>query len=253
MKLDTLYESYDSDEEDEKEGKQNDIIDWCSKNLYDFGRSNHDFEIDDNFVIHTPIVKINTKIKSFPYKFTDVEELRIQYIDILESFDNFPTSGNASDIRYDFSNTGGDSKKSHLDFSKLPVSEDVDSVTFAFYNVDYVTTRMLCGLHHNIETIAFNFCDSPDLYDFEKYTLYVQDFKIYPKRRFKNLGSFLREEIDYYSFIIYSFTSMNQHLTTYTGKQIKFLNDMFMRYHGKYDHTMDFVVELIDNGFEDEV
>ena len=247
MKLNTLYESYDLDEDDKKEIMQYDIIDWCKENLSSFNTI-RDFEIDDDFVIHTPKVHIFNEIKTFPYKFTDVESVYIHKVDSLENFDNFPTCGNAPDITYGFNNLYGSSKKSGVDFSKLPVSEDVDSVIFMFDAVGYVTTHMLCDLHHNIEKIQFTNCDHTDLYDFEKYTLYVQDYYIVPLMRFKNFGSFLREEISYYSFKI-----VDDPRSKYKKHEISFLNDIFNRYNGKYNHSMDFVVELIDAGFEDEV
>lgn len=247
MKLLSLYESYDLNDDEKKEIMQNDIIHWCRVNLSNFYNI-RDFEIDDDFVIHSPIMHVVTKIKTFLYKSTDVEFVYINNTDALENFNNFPTSGSASDISYSFINLDGNSKKSGVDFSKLPVSEDVDSVKFTFDKIDYVTTDMICDLHHNIETIKFIRCKHPDLYDFAKYKLYTHDYYISASTRFKNFGDFLREEISYSTFEI-----LNTGQADYTFEDIDFLNNLFKKYKEKYDHGMDFVLELIDNGFEDEV
>ena len=39
----------------------------------------------------------------------------------------------------------------------------------------------------------------------------------------------------------------------YEKDEIIFLNNMFARYNKKSDHVMDYTLELIDNGFEDEI
>ncbi len=233
---------YENDQEAEE--KSNDIINWAKVNLEDFYSSKFEFEIDEKFVIHTPEVILTKPIKKFPYPITDTNLVNFFDVDALESFDNFPTVGVNDSFTIIFN---GDNKTS-IDFSKLPEFTDADFLELKFYRVSNITTLQLQHIHYNIEKLTIVYSKSADLYDFEKYVLYVNDFSIVPLYRFKNLTSFLRKEIVYESFKIVSHNAQ-----VYSSDEARILNSVFIKYNGEYEQVMDFTLELIDAGFENEV
>lgn len=245
MKINKLIHEAYYENDQEAEEKSNDIINWAKVNLKDFYSSKFEFEIDEKFVIHTPEVILTKPIKKFPYPITDTNLVNIFDVDVLESFDNFPTVG----VNDSFSIVFDGKNRTSIDFSKLPEFTDADFLELLFFKVSNISTKQLQHVHYNIDKLMFTLCESPDLYDFDKYVLYVSDCEISPTKRFKNLSSFLKKEIVCESFRI----QITRGSKVYKFDEVAALNNIFIKYNGEHEQVMDFSLELIDAGFEDEL
>ena len=220
---------------------------WCGTNLTGVPHDTY-LTIIDQQNIRVDKVQIYNKLEEFPFRFRDVYNIYLSATEELKSFKNFPISSR------DFLTITFHAKSTkpimNIDFVDLPLYEDVGDLSFKFSRIPTITTAHL-SKYVNLKAVSMSWSNHEDLYDLAKYDIKTQEYRILPTRRFKNLSEFItnRKFVTHYIAI--------EDGVAYTEKECDFLNDLFAHYNVqsklREQYAMDFVVKLIEGGFENEV
>lgn len=219
-------------------------LQWCRNNLVHIRQ---DFQVLDNGCVKAKIVDVHTYIKEFPFTFVGAQHIKIQKTDELESFNNFPKGASNTDII--FLRTNPSLK---IDFNDLPLFTEVNHLSFCFKKINSITTKHL-SKYDNIHAVNFEVCQSDVLYDISKYDMSCYIFKISPTQRLINLNEILiNQNFNCEIFMIESYND------SYSNDEILLLNRIIQKYLAydaitRQEFVMDFTVDLIDAGFENEV
>ena len=141
-----------------------------------------------------------------------------------------------------------------MNFRDLPIYPEVGNLNFTFHSISSIQIKHLSKFD-NLQSVRMLFCLEPDIYNFETYDIRVSEFDIVPSRRFKNLSSFMTNK----KMLIEHFFIDDAEV--YSELEINALNSIFLKYNNaprlnffdREEHAMDFVVDIIDAGFEDDV
>lgn len=223
------------------------ILNWIKRNLE--GPASEYIIYDENNIRCTKVVTTE-KIYEFPYQFVDVEFVRIEYADYLKNFNKFPDSSQ-DELSLIF--TAAANKKTKIDWNDLPYYNEVRKLDFEFGYIDNNTTAHL-SKYNNLNRVLMYNCYHDDLYDLSKYDIATYEYIIYPRKRIKNLTEFiLNDKIDTKYFLI------QDSAIVYSDSESVFLNTQFEHFNTKHyrktkkDYVMDFTLDLIENGFEDDI
>ena len=222
------------------------ISDWIQKNLEG---NVSEFTIYNEHKISCSKISTIAPFFEFPFRFVDVELIRIQHTESLKNFHNFPESSKP-DLTLLF--TTASNTVIDINWNNLPYYDEVDELHFEFGYIDNITIADL-SKYNNLSRVTMYRCDSNDLYDLSKYNIKANEYVIYPRQRIKNLSEIiLNDNINIILFriacrgLIYSFEE-----SIFINEKIMFYNTHHKK--NKKEYVMDFTLELIDNGFGDDV
>ncbi len=245
MKMHKLYE-------DTSKLSRKQMLEWCKTNIDDFSLFDNNTHREKYFVdemaqvvysqSYDVFVEINTNDSELPIGITCITTFRIKHAPNLKSFKNFPSKYSSI-----FPND--------MEFSNCPLLDFNDF----YYGLKHIGVLFIDKPNDNIKPQLLNknqkwnilyYADDATLNDCIDISNYTQlnDIKrliLYPPSHLKNLSSILDTKIQKLEIGVSKY---------YVYDKKILLNGIANKYIvlGK-DHIMDMTIELIDNGFEDEV
>lgn len=230
----------------ESDAKPLNIDEWVSSNILGY-KPHINYDLD---CISDAIIRLKTEDKELPYLILSTNDLDVAYAPQLESFKNFPNHAyNLPLVSFRFAQTN------NLNFSEFyKTIDEIDKLTFV--DVNNINPQDLKNI--NIKKLTFNVTRSNHVLDISNYkNLNVLDVLINESSitSLKNISVFFEGDllIDSFSIDYNGLLSNSQ-----TNKYKKFQDIMISYFNGKtssyrVEHSMDATMELIDNGFEDEL
>ena len=231
MKLNKLCESK----------KLDDMLLWGANNIYDFLDLKHQGVIDldeKSGTINAFSMVISTRVEEFPYIIEAENKLEI-IAPNLKSFKNL----NRIDVPYIlFTNQ---SKLNFYDLDSTGINGNNVRLTFGFDNYNTLEARMFT--EHDFKWLSFSNCPSSTLYDFSQYTnnagIDRLSFREIVISDFKNITYLLDDSVFIYE-VLFNFMG---------GVALEKIVNKYLIKQNKFEHVMDFTVELIDAEFNESI
>lgn len=217
------------------------MLEWCERNIMSFSEhtgsnpSGITLDVDNQYIYEYYNICIRSNDKRLPFRC--VAGTVTFSCPNLSSFDNFPFDNQNIPILH-FEDICS------LDFNKLEYKNDVELV---FTNERSVIPSDL--KHLSLSTLSYAGFNAVVTHDLSQYdNLKITKLCITTQYRLKNLSHTIANKNTLERILFYP-----GFYETYTCER---LNDIFCKYHWKADkenYIMDFTVDMIDNGFENEL
>ena len=228
---------------------QEEMIDWCCKNIPGFNKSDYKsygfiINVDEQKIICKYTFFIRTLDEELPFSFHSLEGYVIESKNLKKiNLQQFSLIGETLLI---FDNVN------KIDYNEVEWITGMH-VAFHYSNVKLFNNVNPQQIHDaRFDSLAFK-CgvSNTAVCDFDNYntSMVIKEFSIAPGSRFKNLTNLL-------NLNIIDFYMLSGATTIYTLPQIKKIESVIEKYNtgqNKAEFVMDMTLELIDAGYEDEV